>query len=1028
MSKADRLIRLQIVWRSLRWRLGASLIMVTVATVGIAAASFGPIFLRGGDQSVLRSTLNAADPSNVGLTLLTVNDHVTPAQLHSAAEAVPSVPGGQAVYGSMIVTADAAIETEAVGTKQVFTADLVARSGMCGHLVFITGSCPQGRGEVAISQRSAQSLHQHVGGRALLRVPADHDTDTLVVSGIFRPGNPLAPVWWGQNYFAFGDGSASMPRLDDFVTTEQTLLDIPAPGRTPLLGQLPLRPSTLTPQDSVPYTNALDRFEHRAPTSLQVDPSTQLQQVFAQAASDEHTMTTIVAVVLVQLVLLSLIVLYFVAARLAEAREPDVRLAELRGFTLWGRASVALLEPVGILAAALPLGLLIAWLAGRALASDLFTGLAPGLDTLAIGAAAVTFAAGVMATTLAARGLVRRPPHPGSGNGVAPGSRPMALALDALAVALAIAAFVEVAIAGVAAGTHTDPLAALAPGLLALALGIVGGRLLPWGSAAGVRMTRNSRWVGTGMATRRLARLHSLSRHVVVLSLAVGLATFAVTGWAVAGRNRSVRGAFDVGASTVLNVDIRPGVNFIQAVRQADPSGHRAMAVVVENSTDGVTLAVDAQRLAAVAAWPASVSTKSVTTIGRLIGRSKAPPINLAGTGLRLSVDLQRDVSPSPMLQATIFDNGYDSDTTVNFGPLEPGSHQYTASASGGCQPSCQLVDLAVTWTPSSDVGPAATADVRLRVSGLATQARPRAGWTDVPARLNHAADWQSTAGRVDLSASPAGLDVAASVDADGSPASFGPADVPRALPVVSVGQPSGNGADNLGVGLDGDTINVRPVASVSALPEVGSDATMADLSLIQRLQTGPMIDTQLQVWLSAGPTQGVVRRLEAVGVIPVSTATATAKDAALARDGISLAYNFFLLAAVVATLLAVGSTTFALIAASRRRESELASLHAVGVGQGPLRRSLLVEQSLIIGVGIVLGTVAGIATALVALPSIPEFASSASAPLPDFRLPLGPVGVTLLAVVVSLGVVVGSSARLLVDRASRNRVGSQES
>jgi hypothetical protein len=35
---------------------------------------------------------------------------------------------------------------------------------------------------------------------------------------------------------------------------------------------------------------------------------------------------------------------------------------------------------------------------------------------------------------------------------------------------------------------------------------------------------------------------------------------------------------------------------------------------------------------------------------------------------------------------------------------------------------------------------------------------------------------------------------------------------------------------------------------------------------------------------------------------------------------------------------------------------------------------------------------------------------------------------VTLLAVVVSLVVVVGSSARLLVDRASRNRVGSQES
>ena len=38
MSGRDRRIRLQIAWRSLRWRLGASLIMLTVATVGIAAA------------------------------------------------------------------------------------------------------------------------------------------------------------------------------------------------------------------------------------------------------------------------------------------------------------------------------------------------------------------------------------------------------------------------------------------------------------------------------------------------------------------------------------------------------------------------------------------------------------------------------------------------------------------------------------------------------------------------------------------------------------------------------------------------------------------------------------------------------------------------------------------------------------------------------------------------------------------------------------------------------------------------------
>jgi len=509
----------------------------------------------------------------------------------------------------------------------------------------------------------------------------------------------------------------------------------------------------------------------------------------------------------------------------------------------------------------------------------------------------------------------------------------------------------------------------------------------------------------------------------VVLSIAIGLAVFAVTGWAVANRNRSVRGAFDVGASTVVSVQVQPGVNFIRAVRQADPSGRRAMAVVVEHASDGVTLAVDSQRLAAVAAWPSSLSSTSVTTIARAIGRAKAPPVDLSGTGLRVSADVLQTVNPAPMLQATVFNTGYDSDTTINLGALVSGPHQYQASDSGGCQPSCQLVNLSLTWAPA-DTSPGKTAHIRMQIASMAVQSS--AGlWRDVPAPLARPADWQSATGGVALSSSPSGLEMRALVYADGSPSSFGPADVPRALPVAIVG-PSSNGAGDLGVGLDGETVSTKPVASVSALPEVGTVATLVDLSLAQRLQTGPMLNTVEQVWLSPGPTQGVIRRLKAFGIQPVSTATAVGATAALARDGISLAYNFFLLAAVVATLLAIGSTIFVLIAAARRRQDEFASLLAVGVGGPALRRSLLVEQGLIIAVGIVLGTAGGLASALVALPSIPEFVSSAKAPLPDFRLSLGPVALTLVAAGVSLAVATYVSAKILVDRSSTDRLRGQ--
>ena len=62
----------------------------------------------------------------------------------------------------------------------------------------------------------------------------------------------------------------------------------------------------------------------------------------------------------------------------------------------------------------------------------------------------------------------------------------------------------------------------------------------------------------------------------------------------------------------------------------------------------------------------------------------------------------------------------------------------------------------------------------------------------------------------------------------------------------------SGPGVD-LGVGLDGATISLEPVASVVALPGVGPGASLVDLTLAERSQSGPMIDTTKQVWLAAG-------------------------------------------------------------------------------------------------------------------------------------------------------------------------------
>jgi ABC-type antimicrobial peptide transport system permease subunit len=102
----------------------------------------------------------------------------------------------------------------------------------------------------------------------------------------------------------------------------------------------------------------------------------------------------------------------------------------------------------------------------------------------------------------------------------------------------------------------------------------------------------------------------------------------------------------------------------------------------------------------------------------------------------------------------------------------------------------------------------------------------------------------------------------------------------------------------------------------------------------------------------------------------------------------------------------------------------EFASLRAVGIRPRTLRRSLALEQVLVLGVGVVAGAVAGVIATAVALPSIPENFTLGPAPPLAFGLPLGAIGVIIVAVVVSLGVTVAVAARLVVGRASVDTLG----
>jgi hypothetical protein len=985
--------------------------MLAVATVGIGAGTFGPIYLHGADQSVLQAALHNALPANIGLSLDAGTNRITPSQMTSAATSAPRTADGARLFGSPIITTDRPL-TAYVG-HQPYGADLISRTGICDHLVFAAGTCPTAKGTAAVSTRSAATLGLHVGQHDLVTLPHSSLPVSLTIVGLYKTPNVEAPYWWGlgQGYFGFGFGSSLEPEVDDYVTSQQTALALTARGLAPLLAQMPLDANLITTGNVHPIEASLRSYEDRLRADDDIVASSEVTQPVASADQNEHTTNTVVEVVLGQLILLALLVLFSVAVRTAESREPDVRLAELRGYPFGARAAVALLEPVAVLTAALPLGIVLAWVVAVLLQPSLLPqGGSATLVPLAFGGALLTFAAGVLATVFGARGLVRRPAGAGA---VTDRGRTLVagLALDVAIVVVAVVAFIEVAVSGVSAGRHTDPLAALAPGFLALGLGVAIARAVPLLSWTLVGRTRNSRRVGFSVAVRRLARLSELSRHVVVLAIAIGLAIFAVSGWAVAARNRTEQALFEVGASRVLTVDAKPGVDFLTSVRQADPSGKDAMAVVVENASDGTTVAVDASRLAAVASWPVGLSPQSASQVATELTEAPAPEVLVSGSALRVTADLSTAITPEPQIDATVFDTTYQNASVITLGALQPGSHQYSGSMAGDCSPTCRLVGLSFTWVPPA-LSSATQITIPVTISGIAEQ-KSGGAWTPLAAGLARPDDWVATSGSSDLAPSAAGLSVRATVDIYGGSTEIGPNDVATDLPAVLAG---GSGpTPALGVGLDGSTINLQPVTTVDSLPgtEV-SGAAMVDLSQAERLLSVPMLGTVDQVWLSSNAPSDIEDRLAARGVAVLSSRTATEQDAALASGGISLAYQFFFMASLISAALAIASTAFVLVAAARRRTAEFAALSAVGV-----RRTVLLEQSIVVAAGVVAGVAAGVLTVSAALPSIPEFVDLPSGPPLQYSLPLGPFGLGVLATVVALVGTVLVTGRLVVGRSS---------
>ena len=1037
--------QLRLLLRALRWRLGGALALFVVGVVAVLAAAAGPLYLATANDSVLHSILASNPPAFDGITLVPRQGAGQVAAAEAGLQAAHQY-GLSRWYRPQKLVLDAGLTV--VGPSGAkFGSDLISDPGACGQLHFLKGSCPRSAGEVVLTDRSAQSLGAKVGSRLTTTIPGPvhfvngipirtNIEKVVQVAGIVAVGNPSAPFWFGDDYFGFGQSCPPqaplcLPQLDSMFTPEATISSVPGTLAT---DQLFLKVSSLHLSGAATFNRALGAFDTFANQDLQLTVSTQLTSLAAQANRENQLMQAIVLVVDLQLVLLALFVLFGLVARTAEARQKEVALAKLRGFRLPSVLSAGLLEPVAMLALAVPVGLLLAYLVVALVRPALLPGGQLSFQPLALVAALAAFAGGLVAVVFGAWRILTRKLVDDL-RGVEPKSSSTArAALDAGGLALAVAGILELLASGVLNGRQPNPIAAFAPGLVAVALAILGMRLLPPLAQVVVRRTRSGGHLGLGLAVRQVVRRPASLRQVAVLAVAAALACFAVAGWAAAGVNRQVRADFALGAPRVLQVQLPLGLGLEAAVDRADPTGRYALAAMVSKIPSQNLIAVQASRLGRVGYWPQGISSVSLSRLVHWLTPHLLPEMVVRGKSLQAVVTMTGNPSPPPDLQLALVDQD-GNPAVADFGFLSEGTHTYTAPLPAACVFGCHVSQLLPVWTQAQTtvplqgpvpIGPS-SARYQLTISSL--EQNPGSRLSPVTSYLANPAYWSSSGPGMDVSRTSLGgrpalrlsvLDQAS----DTTTPSVYPGGLPAVLPGVvtvanSVQDPAAASVENFDGGLL--TVNVR--YQVAALPQLGGQGFLLDLSQAVRSETQPPSLTEDEVWLAKDAPASVVSRLKAQGIRILSSKTPAAAISAMNRGGIALAYLFFLFAAGAAAVLSMGAAVFSVFMSARRRAFELAVLRAIGLPEKALRNSLLGEQLMVLVPGVVLGVGAGLLGVFLALPSVPEFSSTAGSPPVELVLVPLPILLMLGLLVVLLLVAAVVSALATLRLASWSRL-----
>ena len=781
--------------------------------------------------------------------------------------------------------------------------------------------------------------------------------------------------------------------------------------------------------------------------------STGLPQLLDGLATSLGVARSLVLIGALQLLLLSAASLSLAARLLARHREDEAALLAARGATRWQLARPTLAETLLFGGAAAAAGVLAGDRLAALLVRLTEPGLGAGVSGMAASAWWAGLAALALAAVIVlwpalrpAWAAARRGRQAALAGAARVGADLVLLALAVLAVwELRSYSAVTQSTSG---GIGVDPVVAVAPALALAAVTMVALRLLPAAARLLELASAHGRRLAAALAGWQIARRPiRQSGPFLLVILATAAVTLALSQYQTASASAGDQAAFAAGAD--MRADLAAPLSLPAAGLIAHSPGIRAAMPVATASTGAGTLVVlDARTAAETVLLRGDLSPYPARQLWQRLVPARAPA-GLAIPGRPASLTITASLTPGPGAlspgSAATTVTVQDADGIVyllpaSSLPADGRAHALTAELSSARQAAYPLRLLGLSFTynlpnyrpsPGAFQPPGDGPPARLVIGGLTATpaARPfatgaaLASWaigvtstglegpaqppSAASAALNGSApaltSWQPVGSDRQLLFSPGFTPSAAILAANLAPdagftgeLTFTARSAPAAVPAIATAgflrAAHAYVGSELPVPVNGVTIQVRIVASVSAFPAIGTaNALIVDQATVQAIlaaQSAPPLP--VTSWWLAAPGAAVPAIPAALRGASVTSRASQA--AALLRNPLSaLPRQAALAIGLAAVLLAAIGFSISIAASVRARRAESAVLSALGVARPAQAGQLCLEQLMLSGPAAVAGLLAGVGLARLLVPAI-TLTGTAGRPFPPVlvQVPLG--------------------------------------